>query len=222
MSNSTIKMLIDCYENEISLISICNQEELIKLVNSHDIEVRAWIAKAFAIDSENDIAFSYLQQLAGDPDASVRVEAIDSLSEFICTESFNVLTSALYDPDYLVRSYAAFGVAYVGRIISPSAATKLLAMSKDTENNPYVLVSIYEGLYILGDISCLKKLIGLFYSNNYQIQCSVLNALKEILNRDNVMQINCFLQTITYRQLPKSVISSIEELDKQCKPYISP
>lgn len=213
INDDVIEMLMKCHANGYSLVSQYDKSNLDRLVNSSDSEVRAWTAKALVADSDNSIALYYLRQLANDPDSNVRVEAIDSLSEYHNTESLQVLSAALSDSDYLVRGYAAFGVAYVGSHLSPLEAKDLLLHVENIETDQFVLVAIYEGLYLLGCYSYLDKLIAQFQSEDYHIQCAVLHSLEEILDVHNVNQVRIFLNSINRAKYPNSVVDRVELLD---------
>ena len=140
-----------------------------------------------------DDAVKWLSQLAKDSDAHVRVEAVDSLRTFVCRQSFDALCQATVDSDALVRGYAAYGVAIIGKEISFDEAKIILLSMVACENNPRVLVDIYEGLYVLGETTALKDLFSLIHIDDYLVQCAVIHACEEIANDRNRQIILSFL-----------------------------
>lgn len=215
-SSDIIEKLVDCYDRELSPSLIFSSEDMERLVSDSDSEVRAWLAKALVMDSCNVASLKILCRLSSDPDPDVRVEAIDSLGEYICVDSLNVLTKALKDSDSLVRGYAAFGVSNVGRIIDPTGAKLELLTLEQKEEEEFVLVGIYEGLHLLGEKLYLEKLFSLFCSSDYRIQCAVIHSLENVLTEDNAEQIGCFINKNDFTVYPKAVKCAIESLNSKC------
>ncbi|MBE6937409.1 MAG: hypothetical protein E7460_02485 [Ruminococcaceae bacterium] len=209
-----VDKLIDCYDRGISPFSVYDGNEIDRLVSDPDGQIRAWLAKALVSDFGNPDSLKYLCRLASDPESDVRVEAIDSLSEYICEDSLRVLTGALNDPDSLVRGYAAFGVSNVGKVISPSESSGALLSLECKEKDEFVLVGIYEGLYMLGSESYLDRLISLFSSDDYHIQCAVIHSLENVLSERNAEQIGSFLDETDIAEYPVAVSCAVEELRK--------
>ena len=205
-------ILIDAYNRQLSLSTYYSPYMLWKFAKSKDYLVRSDLAKALVYDTESKVSLNILCKLAKDKDALVRVEAIDSLSEFCCERSYYAMKSALTDSDNLVRKYASFGLAWIGKNLCPAAAATLLLECEKRENNEHGLVGIYEGMYILGHEEYLHNLIHLFAMDDYQIQCSVLNTLSEIVNEENKSVIRGFIGKIEKMQYPESVQSSLFNL----------
>ena len=209
-----IALLIHDFEHCVAPSSHLSQTEMERCVQHSNDEIRAWTAKALVNDISKEETVDYLCRLAVDNNPSVRVEAVDSLSEFTHLQSYHALKHAVSDSDYLVRAYAAFGVAYVGKSLLPSDAEMTLLQLKTTETDDFVRVSILEGLYILGDSASLEDLFGMFKSSDYHTQCSILHALEEIWDESNRLRILSFVDTLTVAEYPPAVSGSLKELQK--------
>ena len=212
-------ILVDIYEKEKSVSSIYSPYMMWKLAKHNDDSVRGYLAKALVYDTESSVALDVLCKLSKDKEPLVRVEAVDSLSEFCCDKSYKVLKNALYDMDYLVRKYALFGISYIGAKINPEEAISLLQECEKKEANLHCKVSILEGLYILGIEEYLDKLMNLFEVDDYQIQCSVANSLAEIVNERNVTIIQRFINGINWNDYSVAVQSSIKRLKNVCTDF---
>lgn len=209
MVNKYSILLLDTYEKGLALSDNYSPYMMWKLAKHKDDSVRSDLAKALVNDTESSVALDILCKLSKDKEALVRLEAVDSLSEYCCEKSYKTLKNALCDTDYLVKKYALFGVAYVGEKLCPEETIELLLECEKKDTNLHCKVSIYEGLYILGKETYLDKLMNLFWINDYQIQCTVVNALSEIVDEKNVSLIQKFLDTIQLEKYPVSVLSSI-------------
>jgi len=216
MINKYSTRLIDIYEKGLSLSEIYSPYMMWKLAKCKDDCVRSDLAKTLVYDADSNVALDILCKLAKDKDELVRVEAIDSLSEYCCEKSYKALKNALGDSDYLVRKYALFGISYVGKELCPDETIAILYENEKKEVNLHCKLSIHEGLYMLGEEAYLDRLMSLFWTDDYQIQCSVANALSEIVDENNIMLVRKFLESISLEEHPVSVLSSINNLKKVC------
>ena len=205
--------LMNTYERQLLLSDRYSPYMLWKLAKSKGDIVRSDLARALVYDTESKVSLDILCKLAKDKDALVRAEAIDSLSRFCCERSYRVMKSALMDSDSYVRKYASFGLAWIGKSLSPISTGEILFEREKRENNVHGLVGIYEGLYILGYENYLNKLIDLFAVHDYQIQCSVLNSLSEIVNKENKSIIKSFVETVKKAHYPKAVEYALLNLE---------
>lgn len=210
--NNILELLTQSYDECKPPEDYFNKECLDALVSNESIDIRIWLAKALVYGKNCEYAVEMLHELSQDKDASVRVEAIDSLSNFVCRTSFEVFCNTINDQNTLVRAYSAFGVALVGMHVSRPEALSILHRIAETERNRRVLVDIYEGLYILGDVEKLNKLLELFYSSDYHIQCAVLHALIEILSCENLGEIRKFIDSLDPSIHELAVNDTIQQL----------
>lgn len=220
-SEELLDILMDCADNGKELSKVMDSDSIATLSNNESVDIRIWAARALVCDAMNRITIETLCQLANDKDAQVRVEAVDSLCEFCCAESYSVMRSAIPDSDFLVRAYAAFGLAFIGKTIEPEEAKRLLICAEEKETECRALVGIYGGLYILGQTSALDNLIMLFSSGDYHIQCAVLNILNEVLNDENCGKIQSFIHGIDLSVCSSAVVDTIKRLYAQCVNMVS-
>ena len=188
-----LEQLYKCYDLGQSPSNYFDYGQINNLASSRNEDIRSSLAKALVNHKVIDDAVKWLSQLAKDSDALVRVEAVDSLRTFVCRQSFDALCQATVDSDALVRGYAAYGVAIIGKEISFDEAKIILLSMVACENNPRVLVDIYEGLYVLGETTALKDLFSLIHIDDYLVQCAVIHACEEIANDRNKQIILSFL-----------------------------
>ena len=208
-----LELLIVSSSNCKSIVQQFTDDEIGNLINNPSSEIREWLSKAFVNDVTSPVALSALCKLAIDEDVNVRLEAIDSLSAFICHDGFETLCGAMDDDDDLVRAYAAYGIGFVGKTIDYPKAVNILKMAEQHEEHKRVLVGIYEGLYYLGYENYLEKLYGLFDTDDYLVQCAVLHALKELLNERNSKKILQFVNGLNRPSYPRSVLDIIRQIN---------
>ena len=211
-----LQVLIKSYDEAKSLNELLSVEVIDSLSNSNSTEIRCWLACSLAYHNSDTQAVALLRKLSQDTDSSVRVEAVDSLSGFATQESFDMLCQASVDEDELVRAYAAFGIAYVGKKISPERALQTLLDMVQIENSKRVFVDIYEGLYILGRNEMLEELIKLYNSSDYHVQCATLNVLDELIHPQNVSTIYQFVSMLDASTCVPAVACAIERLSQRC------
>ena len=210
------ELLIYCFNEGLSPTNIIDWKRLLELADSDSLEVRVCLAKALVNQPVDTNTVELLVKLTKDPSPNVRVEAVDTLGAFPTKASYDRLCVCLNDSNQLVRAYASFGVAVVGKEISPQSALKVLQEKEYAESNKRVMVNIYEGLYILGSADALRKLIELFNSEDYRVKCAVLHAMCEILNPENKTSICDFLQSFDLSAFPVAVSASAELLMEMC------
>lgn len=220
-SYDLLDVLMDCAYDGKALSKEMNSDTISALSENNCVDIRIWAARALAYNDFNCVTIHTLCRLAKDEDAQVRVEAVDSLCGFSCPDSYAVMRSAILDSDRLVRAYAAFGVAVIGRTVEPESAQEILLCAEARDTDPRVLTGIYEGLYILEQKSAFDKLIRLFSSNDYHIKCAVLNALIEILNDENRSMVQSFINSIDLSICTTAVTDTLKRLRVRCMDMIS-
>lgn len=220
-SESLLDKLMKCAHEGKALGEIMSDESIEKLPENKDADVRIEAARVLANNTFNSVTVGALCRLAKDDDPLVRIEAVDSLCAFSCPSSFEIMQSALLDPECLVRAYAAYGVAVIGKNIRPDYAKEILLLAEAKETEPRTLVGIYEGLYILGQESALDKLMELFYLDDYRLQCAALNALDEVMNNQNRNAIHEFLSSINSSIHSVAVLDTLERVNKNYNSMIA-
>lgn len=212
-----LDILMKSYNEAKPLSESLNDEMINSLSDSDSAETRAWLARALAHQNSDAQTVALLCKLSQDIAASVRVEAVDSLSGFATQECFDILCQASVDEDELVRAYAAFGIAYVGKKIYPDRALQTLLDMAQKEKSERVFVDIYEGLYILGRNEMLEELFKLYNSSDYRVQCATLNVLDELVYPENVSTIYKFVSILDTSICVPAVICAIERLAQKCQ-----
>jgi len=202
------------YLSMTSLFSLLPEEKIRELSRSESAELRCWIAKALSKDSKNNVACSILCTMTVDSDPTVRVEAVDSLSNYINQDAYRCLCISASDPDDYVRAYAAYGIAVVGEHVEPNKARNILHEMLMHEKSDRVRVGILEALYILGEVRYLPEMLQLFETDDYLIRCSVISALDEIADENNHEALMSFLRNADFSDEFPAVISAIEQLQE--------
>ena len=208
MENRIEKIISNCYHNGIPLSCILRNEEIERLSENEDSDIRMCLAKALAFDDTNSSSVSILSRLAEDMDVFVRIEAVDSLSVHICKTSYLTLCSAIEDTDELVRAYAIYGIALIGKKLLIPSSRNILDRIKIEDKSDYVKVMVHTGLFILGDEEELHKLHQMFGHYDYHINCFVLRALQNLLyfaSDSNKSLIRQFISSIDESTLPIAV-----------------
>ena len=194
-------------------------EEIEALAGHADSEIRYLTAGLLADGSGLPQAERLLQRLAGDPDALVRVQAVDSLSTYTTESSFSAMEKALEDPCELVRSYAALGLGWIGTVLKKSSAVLLLQTHRKTASVLREQAACCEALYLLGQREALEDLLNLFPHGREQEQCFILNGLQELVNPYILDRICSFLAETKTLELAPSVRSSLDALALTCRNF---
>lgn len=209
-----LDLLIQSWEDGESPSACVNSGILESLISNDSIDLRIWLARSLANHDAESSAVSLLHKLSQDSEACVRVEAVDSLCNFACSESFEILCGVSRDEDELVRAYSAFGIAITGKSVNPEKALRILLDFSEIEDSYRVLVDIYTGLYLLGKKETLAKIVSLFDSTDYHVQCAVLRALKEIINSENKDIIKRFINSLDTTNCPRAVTDAMQQLSE--------
>lgn len=200
------------YLSGMSLFSVSSREEIWRMSQAKNSEIRCWVAKALSVDAEKTDVCEVLCFLSKDSDTLVRIEAIDSLSNSISYKAYQCLLSAASDSDELVRAYAAYGLACVGQYVEHSDAQHFLLEMLEREKSTRTRVGIMEALYLLGDDKYLPELLQIFESDDYLVRCSVIQALCEIANHTNYTMLESFVANIHFEAEIPAVMSAITQL----------
>lgn len=210
-----LDLLIHSYNAGQSPSSYLSTQVISSIITCDSDDIRQWLAKALINHNSNSFAVPLLCKLAQDSQSFVRIEAVDTLSSFICQESFNALCLAVNDNDELVRAYAAYGIAAVGKEIAPTNALYLLNQAASSEENCRVLVDIYGGMHLLGQEDALQKLFKLFQVDDYLVQCAVIHLFEDIVNNHNRDEIAHFINNLNISNYAYSVVDAILQLKQK-------
>jgi HEAT repeat protein len=148
-----------------------------------------------------------------DKNELVRVNAIECIGQLKNKSAVKTLINILNDKSNLVRSYAGSALGAIG----DSSAKVAIENRLLKENNDLAKVGLYEGLYLLGSNSYLKKMFKLFDSSDYHVRCSVANILGDIVNSSNKITIidilNKYLNEETTVAVKSSITNSISKIN---------
>ncbi|MBE6981494.1 MAG: HEAT repeat domain-containing protein [Ruminococcaceae bacterium] len=183
--------LLQCFRNGITPFRYFSVHFLEGLIKSSTEELRSVLAKSLACGDTR--AVSLLIELSKDEDEFVRLEAIDSLSNFPCEESYLAFCDGVKDESDLVRAYSFWGLSVASGERHKRDAQILLRTAASKEQSPRIYVDIYAGLYNLGEKERLEDLLRLFDVGNYQVKCAILHTLEDIADAENIERILLFL-----------------------------
>lgn len=93
---------------------------------SNSAEVRASVAKALIWDAGNPSAEMILHLLVKDSDNLVRIEALDSLSQFPSIAIYKIFRNSIFDENEVIQSYAIMGLGEVGSKVAPAETHTIL------------------------------------------------------------------------------------------------
>lgn len=185
--------LLECFKKGISPLRYFSIEYLGDLIQSDSEELRSTLAKSLCYGDTR--AVPLLVGLSRDEEELVRLEAIDSLINYPCEESYLTFCNGTNDESDLVRAYSFWGLSVASGEKYIHDARMRLRTAAIAEHDPRMLVDIYAGLYILGDKERLDDLMELFDEGNYLVKCAVIHTLEEIATEDNIDRLMLFLES---------------------------
>lgn len=199
-------------------IDFNDENQLIKLANCYDAEIRSFVAELLVL-ANSDRAEKVLIKLCKDKDELVRINACDSLSAFATKETYKqLLKCILNDESLLVKKYALLSLIDVMKEIDvdkEELKNFFLNIAKKTE--PSIQAVCFKGMYILGYKDYLKNINNLLKSENYQDRCTVVNILKDIISDNNRNSIISILINAKKTEKSQAVLSTIENALKNIK-----
>lgn len=194
----------------ISISTLASREDLLGMAGSESEEIRADLAKVLAQDDAFELSRELLLRLARDEDDLVRLEAIDSLCGFPGEETEKVFCDALNDGDELIRMYAAAGIGEV----SAQDGEAILRAALKTETSPHARLGMWEGLYRLGFQEGLGRMMALYETEDYRLQCAVLHGLAGIADRENQAELRAFADRVDSPELSAAIADGVKDLRK--------
>lgn len=133
------------------------------------------------------IAEPVLLQLLQDEDELVRVNTCDSLSISNSLDTRNLLLKIAVSGRYLSRGYAILSATdiTVRNKFDGWIMRDFLHKRLKQERSTWVRVAIYTALYQLGEKKYIEDLIALLDNRYYQIRCTVVHSLENIVHAEN-------------------------------------
>ncbi len=205
--------LMELNKNDLSVDIYLNDLEILYLLFSSNEFIRAHLADNIPYMKKTNKALSYLLYLAEDEDDSVKAFALDSLCYFECKKSYDVFIKYLNYDNEFVRSYAVYGISYVGTVLFPDKAKKILNKVVEQESSEPIIVRAMIGLYLLDEIS-INEILNMFDSVDYIAQVQILNFCDYHVDENNYIIINEFLSNLNSSVFLKSVKQVIERTRK--------
>lgn len=207
--------LLTKYENKTVLT-----KKHIKIIsvfaNDKDALIRGRCAKLLA-NASTSKAKHMLLTLASDKNTLVRTEAYDSLSEFPSKNVQKFLKQAIiHESNALARSYAILSWADITQALGVRKKhKKFLKQLKKLPNmrkSEPCMLSFYYAKYLFGHKKAINKILLFLKSSDYQIRCSALNLLQDIVSPENRQYIESSLEQLLQQEVCDSVSENATEL----------
>ncbi len=187
---------------------------LLSWVDDEDEFVRSLVASLLVM-TEGIAAEKALLKLAKDEDDLVRIEALDTMAAYPSDEVLCCLSNAIiYEKDELARSYAILSWADVNVELGKSTHKNVEYVQEhiSDESSERILLSWYYALYRFGCKEYLNDILALIKSEDYQIRCSVLSLLRDIISNENCSYIYEIVKTLLVEERHVTVIEMAERL----------
>ncbi len=210
------KFLIYLNENNLSIDIYLNDLEILGLLFSSNEGIRTFLADNIPYMKKTSKALSYLLYLANDEEDIVKGYALDSLSYFECKASYEMFLKYLNYSDEFVRSYAVYGISYVGTVLYPEEAKKILIEAIKQESNESIIIRALIGLYLLEEIS-INEILDLFDSADLKAKIQILNFCSYHVDKNNHLIIKEFLSKLNSSDYLISVKEIIERTKKNVR-----
>lgn len=207
--------LLTKYENKTVLT-----KKHIKMIsvfaNDKDALIRGRCAKLLA-NASTSKAKHMLLTLASDKNTLVRTEAYDSLSEFPSKNVQKFLKQAIiHESNALARSYAILSWVDITQTLGVrKKQKKFLKQLKKLPNmkkSEPCMLSFYYAKYLFGHKKAINKILLFLKSSDYQIRCSALNLLQDIVSPENRQYIESSLEQLLQQEVCDSVSENATEL----------
>lgn len=198
----------------ISLLSTDEYESLRDQLVEVDAYTRSEIAMQL-VNFINQKSKELLLYLAHDEDSIVRANAYDSLSVFIFPDVEAFLIRAVnIELDPTARNYVLLSLADISYALHQdySSCMSLFRCLLESEKSPQCILSIYRGLYLMGDESVLPAILLFLNHKNYQVRCSTVSILHDLLTIDNKDTISEAIMNLKKKEKTRAVIFRIDSL----------
>lgn len=186
-SQKKYDFLIKCESKSVQ--SKKDLKKIASLSKDADACIRIGCAKLL-VNFDTPQAKHLLLNLANDKNALIRTEAYDSLSVFPSKKVQKSLKRAiLCEKNELARSYAILSWADVTQTLGvhkkqEKFLKKLKKLSK-IKRSEHCMLSLLYAKYLFGHKKAITKILVFLNSSDYQIRCSVINLLWEIVPSDS-------------------------------------
>lgn len=147
---------------------------LLGKLHDHYREVRLRVTESLGTLLEGKNCPEALIRMLQDPDALVRIEAVQSLENIGDKSALRGLRHKLTDRSALVRGYAAVAVARLGGVDEVHGLEERL----EKERSPFTRACLFEALHYLGNHDVLSNLLVLLCHKSYRIRCATANILR--------------------------------------------
>lgn len=199
--------------SEKNCIDLDDKKALIELSANDDAEIRAYVAELLVLSNESDIE-ERLINMCGDQDELVRINAYDSLSNFTTIDSYSCLLKCVQsDESNLARNYALLAIIDIMNCVEISKVElKELFLTYSCDNEVFTKAICFKGLYVLGEIEYLDRIIQLLNAEEYQDRCAILNILRDIMTNENRESILSAINALNETEESEAVQSTINDI----------
>lgn len=176
-------------------------------------------AAALILDSpfSNDEDIETLLTMCCDEESLVRIEVYDSLSRCISNKVTNRLKQAItFETDELARSYSIISWAdtivnqeHVQAFAEETEFIKRIQNQPIIQNSEHCQLSCCYALYRFQYPKMLKAILSFLNSENYRIQCSVVNYLSDIVRKEDILRVKAAFELHLETKPVKAVSSTI-------------
>jgi HEAT repeat protein len=145
-----------------------------RLLKDKNHLVRHDAAACLGILGDSGSVVQGLRALLADESALVRAQAAESVGLLGDKNALPRLARLLWDRTPYVRSYAASAIGCLGGVAYLKRIREILGNERSDQARSGML----EALFLLGERSVLRELLGLLESPDYHIRCGAANALE--------------------------------------------
>lgn len=179
-------------------------------------------AAAFILNSSfsNDEDVETLLKMCGDEESLVRIEVYDALSRCIGNKVTNSLKQAIIsESDEIARSYSI--TAWADTITNHAHIhqtfddeiefIKRIQIQPIIQNSEHCKLSCCYALYRFQYPKMLEAILSFLNSEDYRIQCSVINYLSGIVRKEDILRVKAAFELHLETKPVKAVSSTIDK-----------
>lgn len=217
MTNERFEKLTLLYEKKIT------QEDtdfIRSCLSDSDLLIRCEAA-AHILDSSfsNDEDVETLLKMCGDEEPLVRIEVYDALSRCIGNKVTNKLKQAIIsETDEIARSYSIIAWAdtilnqeHIRTFAEETEFIKNLQIQPIIQNSEHCKLSCCYALYRFQYPKMLEKILFFLNSEDYRIQCTVVNYLSDIVREEDISRVKAAFELYLETNPVKAVSSTIDK-----------